>query len=50
MPKEERDEVLCEVCDEPVSDATDLCGCNDCGKLFGPCCNSDDPDLCSECV
>ena len=41
--------VKCEVCEEPVKEETDLYGCDKCGRLFGPCCNSDDGNLCGDC-
>ena len=41
---------ICEVCDEPIGTGQQLCGCGQCGRLFGPCCNSEDDDLCVECV
>ena len=37
----------CEVCEEP---AVDPVGCEVCGRLFGPCCNSVVPDVCVHCV
>lgn len=42
----------CEVCNEAVEaeDGTFLSGCEKCGRLFGPCCNSVDPNYCIECV
>lgn len=42
--------VICEVCCADVEDVYVLSGCDRCGRLFGPCCNSQDPDLCVECV
>lgn len=36
----------CEVCGDS---SLDLYGCNLCGRLFCPACNSDDADLCIEC-
>lgn len=45
----------CEVCNEPIntqshSAPVQLCGCEKCGRLFGPCCNSVAPNYCVECV
>lgn len=41
---------ICEVCRQHTPVGEQLCGCNKCGRLFGLCCNSGDPDLCVECV
>ena len=41
---------VCEVCDEPLEPSEHRCGCDQCGRMFGPCCNSEDPDRCVECV
>lgn len=38
MPSEQT-EVHCEVC-EQLAAVDALTGCEDCGRLFGPCCNS----------
>lgn len=40
---------ICEVCEEPCLELH-LCGCEQCGKLYGPCCNSEQEDLCCECA
>ena len=40
----------CEVCEEPVNRPTDLGGCGRCGRLFGPCCNSEQDARCVECA
>jgi len=40
---------ICEVCEEPTTEDY-LSGCQNCARLFAPCCNSEDPDLCVECV
>lgn len=37
----------CDVCGQP---AAFVCGCEKCGRAFGECCNSADPDLCVECA
>lgn len=40
----------CEVCNNPIKEGEPKCGCEICARLFGPCCNSVEPDLCVECV
>lgn len=37
----------CEICDEP---AEELSGCDKCGRMFGPCCNSEQSDYCEGCA
>jgi len=48
VPK--RGETVCEICGEPVEDADALCGCEKCGRLYGPCCNSIEDSICVECI
>lgn len=45
-----RGEVICEVCGDPVEDEDVLCGCEKCGRMYGPCCNSVVDSICLECV
>lgn len=40
--------LVCEVCYEETDKP--LRGCELCGRLFGPCCNSDNNDVCVECI
>lgn len=40
---------ICEVCGDPVEDDA-LCGCEKCGRMYGPCCNSIQDSICVECV
>ena len=40
---------ICEICGNEIEEGQQLCGCNRSGRLFGPCCNSDDDNLCTEC-
>lgn len=41
--------VICEVCDGSVA-VDSLSGCEDCGRMFGPCCNNAiDSNYCVEC-
>jgi hypothetical protein len=47
MPK--KGESSCEVCGGPVEDGA-LCGCERCGRMYGPCCNSVEDSICVECV
>ncbi len=49
-PRPERGEAVCEVCCDPVEDEDVLCGCDECGRMYGPCCNSIEDSLCVECV
>ena len=44
------DETICEICEEVLDDDAHICGCEQCGRLFGPCCNSVEDDYCVECV
>lgn len=50
--KDDKEPVKCEVCDEVLAgdDAEYRNGCEKCGRLFGPCCNSVDDSRCIECV
>jgi len=41
---------ICEVCEEEMIGDPAVCGCEKCGRLFGPCCNSADDNLCVECA
>lgn len=43
---------ICEVCEEIVEGGklTDCTGCQFCGRMFGPCCNSQEDGTCVECV
>ncbi len=50
MAKPERGQQTCEVCGEPVNSVDDLCGCEKCGRMYGPCCNSVEDSICVECV
>ena len=38
---------VCEICGDPVLVRN---GCEKCGRMFGPCCNSVEDGLCVECV
>lgn len=38
----------CEICEFPTAEGR--IGCDLCGRLFGPCCNSVIDDVCVECV
>jgi hypothetical protein len=49
MAKLERGEQICEVCGEPVKSVYDLCGCEKCGRMYGPWCNSVEDSICVEC-
>jgi hypothetical protein len=49
MPVLESPKKECEVCDGEIEEDEQLCGCDICGRLFGPCCNSDNDNLCVEC-
>jgi hypothetical protein len=42
----------CEVCDELIEGGamTARTGCQLCGRMFGPCCNSQEDGTCVECV
>ena len=40
----------CEICGEPVENIAVLCGCEKCGRLYGPCCNSIKDSICVECI
>lgn len=42
-------EQQCEICEQMV-DMEKLSGCEKCGRMFGPCCNSMSPDICVECA
>lgn len=51
MPaKKQPEQRICEVCKQPVDSEDQLCGCEECGRLFGPCCNSEQDSMCVECV
>lgn len=50
MSKTDRPKPTCEVCGNTVKDVYDLCGCEKCGRMYGPCCNSVEDSLCMECV
>jgi hypothetical protein len=50
MAKPERGEQICEVCVEPVKSVYDLRGCEKCGRMYGPCCNSVEDSICVECI
>jgi hypothetical protein len=39
----------CEICDEPLKEGELVCGCEKCGNLYGPCCNSVHDGICVEC-
>lgn len=39
----------CEVCNEEVQSDYDLCGCEKCGRMYGPCCNSESDSICVDC-
>lgn len=42
---------ICEVCRETkLGDDETLIGCFNCGRLFAPCCSSEQDDTCVECV
>ena len=43
-------ETICGVCGEPVEHLDVLCGCEKCGRLYGPCCNSIEDSICVECI
>jgi protein-arginine kinase activator protein McsA len=51
LDKADATRVRCEVCNTTFDEAfaSKLCGCEHCGRLFAPCCNSVDDDLCTEC-
>ena len=40
----------CEVCGGVVDDGYDLIGCEKCGRMFGPCYNSQADGICVECI
>jgi hypothetical protein len=41
----------CEVCGKAMKPQDYHSGCEECGKMFGPCCESaDDGDLCVACA
>ena len=41
----------CEVCEASLeADVEEVYGCVKCARLFGPCCNSIEDDICVECV
>lgn len=40
----------CEVCEELLKPGQLLCDCEYCGKMFGPCCNSQDDGTCVDCA
>lgn len=42
--------VACEVCELVYHDGTPRYGCEQCGRLFVECCNSDDDNRCVECL
>ena len=42
-------ESICEICGDPVEDGA-LCGCEKCGRMYGPCCNSVEDSICVECI
>lgn len=39
----------CEVCNQ-FCDADERCGCERCGRMYGPCCNSVEDSICVECI
>lgn len=43
----DQDVTKCEVCGQKTNEIR--CGCETCGRLFAPCCNSVVDDLCVEC-
>lgn len=47
-----REKLICEVCEKPIEggDAAKRIGCQFCGRIFGPCCNSLEDGTCVECV
>ena len=40
----------CEICEEPLEAGGCLVGCDQCGRLYGPCCNPMEDDVCVECT
>ena len=50
MKVERIEQKVCEVCEEAVAPDTQLCGCEFCGRLFAPCCNSEEDSCCVECA
>ena len=44
-------EKIWEICDSLVEDGEMLCGCELCGRMYGPCCNNPEgiDSLCAEC-
>ncbi|HZT29447.1 MAG TPA: hypothetical protein VFA33_06170 [Bryobacteraceae bacterium] len=49
-PKQQKPEfVTCEICGQ-ACDADERCGCEKCGRMYGPCCNSLEDSICVECV
>ena len=40
----------CEVCNGPLDDEYDLLGCDRCGRMYGPCCNTEQEGVCIECA
>lgn len=44
---DDRSAPICEICGEV---AEFLCGCNECGRMYGPCCNSIEDSICVECI
>jgi hypothetical protein len=49
-PSPTRGELICEVCGEAVESDDVLCGCDKCGRMYGPCCNSIENSICMECM
>jgi len=43
-------EFKCEVCGGLVDGEYELIGCEKCGKMFGPCCNSQEDGICVQCI
>lgn len=48
-PRPERGEVICEICGDPVEHEDVFCGCEKCGRMYGPCCSSVEDSICVEC-
>jgi len=42
--------LICELCEDPLLESEQACGCNVCGRLYGPCCSSQCEGFCIECV
>lgn len=41
---------VCEVCDEQLLEGALYCGCEKCGRMYGPCCNSIEDGVCIQCT